>query len=505
MSGCGRKRVKKVPALGPSLLVGRLLADADAAHAMLDFLEMDEMCTFRATCSAAKAAVATYPGPFKTIDDGAITTGQKFKVNFPKWRACFAGVTDVSVFDYGCLLTDVDIACLSGAVRSLTFATLEEDEEGEADDEKGGGGAAPAFKVTASGFARLTGLKQLTIEQPLNAADLKLTAASLAAIAPTLTYLRLADVTGKTARAVWTDGLSTFKSLEMLWLTGNFGPTPALLAGLPALRRLYTEGNDAFPSSPGCWPHMGGLEVLFVMDYDRLHPSDPPFPNAMFKHLKHVNCVKLFIGRHFAGAGAENDELSASSSAADFAALAAAGSIEILGVDARFLKIDDGALSELAKGGTLTTLQLIGPHTVSGKVLGELTSLRELTLDHCGLSDHALQPLPHLTSLSLRHCPNVSDDELAALALTLTSLTVDGCHGVTVEGLRRLPRLRRLPFVPRYRVRRLPFVCSQRDCTADYPAADIRVRLLLSSSSSSHHGTLHRGTVALHPSPGLRR
>ena len=155
--------------------------------------------------------------------------------------------------------------------------------------------------------------------------------------------------------------------------------------------------------------------------------------------------------------------------AADFAYLAAAG-LEELRVDYPVLNLEDAAVTELAKGGTLKELELLG-HDITSASLGQLTSLEELCLIICDLDGDKLPPLPHLQRLEIGRVDHdgVGDAELQALAPTLTKLVINRDAVVTLDGLAHLTNLQRLqiscpPSSNEIRIdfRRLPAEIGQR-------------------------------------------
>lgn len=68
----------------------RWLADADAPHATLAYLEMEDLCDFRATCRAAKAVVSTYEGRFKEFDCD-LATGDDRPLTLPDGASASPG------------------------------------------------------------------------------------------------------------------------------------------------------------------------------------------------------------------------------------------------------------------------------------------------------------------------------------------------------------------------------------------------------------------------------
>ena len=419
-----RARVE-LPLDEPSSVVSALyrwLADADVPHVTLSFLNMGEMCEFRATCSAAKDAVASYRGAFEIVTCTPHTSdkwGEPCAVSHVnRWRRCFPSATNVGIEDFD-VLTDADVALLSGAVRSLSFGAT----AGPSDD-----------LLTAAALPHLAGLEDLAVGQPGLWGDF--TPSMLAPLAPSLKQLCVLHMTKEVA-AQWCDlPAQLFSSLHTLQLLGNVALTPAMLASLPALRDVFSL---CFPS-PDCWPAMGRIESLTVRPYER-NFGDNPFTTAALRHLR---CLKsLRLNHVFDGTIIRAHKITASKGydADDFSCLQA---IESLDVDARFLSIDDGAACHLQKATGRKHLRLVGPHRLSSDGLGRLQSLEDLTLDRCDLEIDEIPPLPRLKRLCVSRSLAELDTSLEAMAPSLVELSLTSCACVTTASLACMANLRSL-------------------------------------------------------------
>ena len=383
-----RARVDSEPSSSRALdnaspVAEKWLADADAPHLTLAFLSPQEMCQFRATCSAAKVAVATYAGAAAPMDFEIVDSSGLEKLRM--FRKCFPGATNIRITDSSNIgLGDSDLAPLRGGVRSLwlqkPMLRLEHSR----------------CMLPLTSLKHLVGLKELQFEE----IPPGITPSSLAALAPSLDTLELGDVVSD--HHAWTD-LSVFTHVRSLYLCGDFALTPAIIRQLPALRRLDVLHDNGFPSDD-CWPELGLLEHFSSYCF---------FPGristAIFQHLKNLKVLRL------TQSGDDDLETSAQVhyTARDFAHLS---KLEHFDADINMLELNDDALDVLGTIGILKTLRLKGPHAVTCGGLCKLQSLQELSAFYCPLTDGSLSSeslFPNLQKLRLI-CSDVGDALLAA-------------------------------------------------------------------------------------------
>ena len=371
------KRAKVAELSINSKAVDQWLADADVPHVTLGFLKMSEMCEFRATCSAAKAAVAAFDGELGISASRAARF--PYVANLGKWRRCFPAARRIRVLDKSDSLEDGDLAFVSGAVASLSVTSTS--------------------KLTPAALSHLVGLEELTLARNPNSAPpaeetFTFTPDSLAVIASSLKRLTISGNVLDGSSHLWSN-LSVFSALEVLELSEHFMPTPAMFAQLPALKNLAIFADDThdecFPS-PECWPAMGRIESLVVFVRST---GVKPFATAAFRHLTGLKRLRF----HVYNCSSDSGVSAAGYNAADFAHLAA--KLEELELYAGFICVDDAAIEELAKSRSLKQLRLGGQHRVSSKALGKLQSLQGLGLSACKLPDGPPLLLPAVTKLSL--------------------------------------------------------------------------------------------------------